>query len=185
MQVIYSLAERSGKGRRQNRSVTRALFEEARNRVNSMALIHERMYRSADLAHIDFKDYLQSLVYGIADSYDRRDVTLSVDMEPLALNVNVGIPCGLIVNELVSNCLKHAFPGGRTGKIRLGIRKNSETAMSCSLRTTASASADVDFATRRSACNCSGAGRAIHGRSSARMGRERSASRSGRTGKDT
>jgi PAS domain S-box-containing protein len=124
MQVIYSLLNLQAKNVA-DRSV-RALFEEARNRVNSMALIHERMYRSADLAHIDFKDYLQSLVYGIADSYDRRDVTLSVDMEPLALNVNVGIPCGLIVNELVSNCLKHAFPGGRTGKIRLGIRKNSE-----------------------------------------------------------
>ena len=124
MQVIYSLLNLQAKNVA-DQSV-RAMFEEARNRVNSMALIHERMYRSEDLAHIDFKDYLENLVSGIADTYDRRDVVLSVEMEPLALDVNVGIPCGLIANELVSNSLKHAFPGGRAGRIRLGIRKNSE-----------------------------------------------------------
>ena len=122
MQVIYSLLNLQAKGIED--AVIRAMFEEARNRVHSMALIHEKLYKSADLAHIDFKEYLTSLLYRIADTYKRKDVVFSVEMEPLALDVNVGIPCGLIVNELVSNSLKHAFPDGKKGTIRVGINKN-------------------------------------------------------------
>jgi two-component sensor histidine kinase len=107
-------------------STVRAMFEESRNRVSSMALIHEKLYRSEDLARIDFKEYLHGLVQGIADTYKRHDVHLSVEMESIALDVNVGIPCGLIVNELISNSLKHAFPKGRKGLIRVGINKNRE-----------------------------------------------------------
>jgi two-component sensor histidine kinase len=124
MQVIYSLLNLQAKGITD--SAVRAMFEEARNRVHSMALIHERLYGSKDLAHIDFKEYLTSLVAGIAETYKRHDVVLSVDMEPVTLDVNVGIPCGLIVNELVSNCLKYAFPEGRKGTIKVGISKDSE-----------------------------------------------------------
>jgi PAS domain S-box-containing protein len=125
MQVIYSLLNLQAKSIADK--TVRTMFEESRDRVNSMSLIHERLYRSEDLAHIDFKEYLQSLVSGIADTYKRHDVIFDLDMEPLALDVNVGIPCGLIVNELVSNCLKHAFPGGRKGMIKLGINRNSES----------------------------------------------------------
>ncbi len=124
MQVIYSLLNL------QSKTITdqtvRAMFEESQDRVHSMALIHEKLYRSADLAHIDFKEYLKSLVTSIAKTYERPDIILSVEMEPLALDVNVGIPCGLIVNELVSNCLKYAFPAGRKGTVTLGIKRNSE-----------------------------------------------------------
>lgn len=123
MQVIYSLLNLQAKG--MDDKAVRAKFEESRDRVNSMALIHEKLYRSADLAHIDFKEYLKSLVRGIADTHKRHGVAISVDMDPVALDVNVGIPCGLIVNELVSNSLKHAFPDGRTGTIAVGIRINS------------------------------------------------------------
>ncbi len=124
MQVIYSLLNLQAKGIPEKE--VRAMFEETRNRVHSMALIHEKLYRSTDLAHIDFKEYLTSLVAGIADTYKRHDVVLSVEMEPMALDVNIGIPCGLIVNELVSNCLKYAFPEKRKGTIKVGIIKNSE-----------------------------------------------------------
>ena len=124
MQVVYSLLNLQSKGIVDK--PVRALFEEARDRVHSMALVHEKLYQSKDLAHIDFKNYLQNLIAGIADTYQRRDVAISVEMEPLALDVNVGIPCGLIVNELVSNSLKYAFPGGRQGKITLGINKGRE-----------------------------------------------------------
>jgi PAS domain S-box-containing protein len=104
----------------------RARFDESRNRVYTMALIHETLYHSTDLAHIDFKEYLKDLVGRISDTYKQHDVVFSVDMESLALDVNVGIPCGLIVNELVSNSLKHAFPEGRKGTVKLGININSE-----------------------------------------------------------
>jgi len=124
MQVIYSLLNLQAKGIAD--PTVRALIEEARNRVHSMALIHEKLYGSEDLAHIDFKEYLRSLVGSIADTYKRHDVDFSVNMEQLTLDVNVGIPCGLIVNELVSNSLKYAFPDGRKGTITLGINKNSE-----------------------------------------------------------
>ena len=123
MQVVYSLLNLQAKGIAD--PAVRAMFEESRNRVSSMALIHEKLYRSADLAFVDFKEYLQSLVVGIAATYNRPDVLLIVDMEPLALDINVGIPCGLIVNELVSNSLKHAFPKGRGGTITLGVSKDS------------------------------------------------------------
>ena len=104
----------------------RALFEESKNRIYSMALIHEKLYRSEDLARINFNEYLQNLVAGIADTYRRHDIVYSVEREPITLDVNVGIPCGLIMNELVSNCLKYAFPEGRKGMIKLGIKKDTE-----------------------------------------------------------
>ncbi len=125
MQVIYSLLSLQAKGIAD--PAIRVNFEEARNRVSTMALIHDKLYRSADLAHIDFKKYLQSLVAGIVDAYKRRDVVYSVDMESIPLDVNVGIPCGLIVNELVSNSLKYAFPDGKTGTIKVGINRKSES----------------------------------------------------------
>jgi two-component sensor histidine kinase/HAMP domain-containing protein len=124
MQVIYSLLDLQARGMTDQK--VRAMFLESRNRITSIALIHEKLYRSTDLAYIDFREYLQGLVAGITDTYNRPDVIFSLDMEPVALDVNVGIPCGLIVNEMVSNCLKHAFPDGRKGTIRLGVGKNSE-----------------------------------------------------------
>jgi two-component sensor histidine kinase/HAMP domain-containing protein len=126
LQVILSLLSLQAEGIA-DRPV-RAMFEESRNRIKSMALVHEKLYESKDMAHVDFKTYLQGLVSGIANTYKRDDVVCSVEMEPVALNVNVGIPCGLIVNELVSNSLKYAFPEGKKGTIKVGINKNTDSA---------------------------------------------------------
>jgi len=124
MQVITSLLNL------QSHEITdaniRALFEESKNRIYSMALIHEKLYRAEDLARISFNEYLHSLVSGIVDTYKRRDIIYAVDNDPITLDVNVGIPCGLIANELVSNCLKYAFPEGRKGMITLGINKDTQ-----------------------------------------------------------
>jgi PAS domain S-box-containing protein len=124
MQVICSLLSLQANGITDE--TVRAKFEESRNQVYTMALIHESLYSSSDLAHIDFKVYLKSLIGGIVDTYKRNDVIVSVDMESIALDVTVGIPCGLLVNELVSNSLKYAFPEGRNGTIRVGIYRNGE-----------------------------------------------------------
>lgn len=124
MQVIYSLLNLQAKGSADEK--VRSILVESRDRVNSMALIHEKLYQSKDMASIDFRDYLQCLAQNISGTYRRRDVQVSVDMDSLAFDINVGIPCGLIVNELVSNSLKYAFPDGRAGTITLGIRKKEE-----------------------------------------------------------
>jgi len=124
LQVVYSMLSLQSK--RVADPKTRLLLAESLNRICSMALIHERLYLSQDLAHIDFKGYLQSLIGAISDSYHCPNATCVVEMESIFLDVNVGIPCGLLANELVSNALKHAFPEGRCGTVTVGIHKNSQ-----------------------------------------------------------
>ncbi len=100
------------------------LFEESQNRVRTMALIHEKLYQSQDLARIDFADYLRNLTNHLVRSYNGpKEVALKVDVGEVHLTVETGIPCGLIVNELVSNALKHAFPGDRSGQIIVSLQR--------------------------------------------------------------
>ncbi|MEG5063738.1 PAS domain S-box protein [Microcoleus sp. B3-A4] len=95
------------------------MFEESQNRLYSMALIHEKLYRSTNLAQINFGEYLEDLVSNLFHSYNisNNRIQLQVLAEPISLNLETATPCGLIANELVSNTLKHAFPDGTTGTI--------------------------------------------------------------------
>jgi two-component sensor histidine kinase len=103
-------------------------LRESQNRVRSMALIHEKLYQSHDLAHIDFSTYLQSLVVSLAQSYRVKTnrVDIQVQAEKIFLDLDTAIPCGLMVNELVSNSIKYAFPGERSGKILVSFNHNSD-----------------------------------------------------------
>lgn len=94
-------------------------FRISQDRIKAMALIHEKLYQSEDLARIDFGDYLETLAPNLHQSYgnDTQNIELNIDAEFMLLGVDVAIPCGLIVNELISNSLKHAFPGNRSGAI--------------------------------------------------------------------
>lgn len=106
---------------RTDQEVLRALLDESRSRIQSIALIHEKLYRSEQLARIDFHDYLKDLTRGLAAAVGAGapGATVAVHAEGVFLDIERAIPCALIVNELVSNSFKHAFPGGRSGKVQV------------------------------------------------------------------
>ncbi len=115
--VVYSLLEMQADSILE-RGISR-LFEDSQNRIYSMALIHDKLYRSQNLAQINFGDYLEDLVTNLFDSYNvnKERITLYINAAPISLNIETAAPCGLIVNELVSNIMKHAFPDDRAGII--------------------------------------------------------------------
>lgn len=104
------------------------LFRDSQNRVRSMALIHEKLYQSHDLARINFKNYIESLTNYLMRSYgaEAREVTFALEIEQISLGVDQAVPCGLIINELVSNSLKHAFPDNQKGEITIQFMKRAD-----------------------------------------------------------
>jgi two-component sensor histidine kinase/GAF domain-containing protein len=99
------------------------MFRESENRVKSMALIHERLYRSGNLVRIHFAEYIRDLAYYLLHLYSAasRSISLKMNIDNVSLDLDTAIPCGLIINELLSNALKHAFPPGRAGEIHIGL----------------------------------------------------------------
>lgn len=104
------------------------IFRESQNRAKSMALIHERLYRSSDLKKIDFGDYIRTLARDLLSTYSDKNslITLEFDIEDIMLDINTTVPLGLIVNELFSNCFKHAFRDTKEGKIKTIFRKEGD-----------------------------------------------------------
>jgi PAS domain S-box-containing protein len=102
------------------------MFQESKNRIRSMALIHEKLYQSKDLAHIDFVEYLKSLVDMLLSFYreESTDINVSLKCGEINLEIDTAISMGLIVNELLSNCFKHAFPGQISGEVAITLSKN-------------------------------------------------------------
>jgi PAS domain S-box-containing protein len=100
------------------------ILVESQNRINAMALIHEKLYQSSNLAQINFTDYIRNLTSGLFASYSTQAsrVTLRLHVNVNSLNLDTAIRCGLIINELMSNALKYAFPNGRSGEVSLGVQ---------------------------------------------------------------
>lgn len=103
----------------------RKLFEDSQDRIKSMALVHENLYKTKDFSSIDFEIYVSSLVENLCRSYDCKDgkIQYKLDLEKIFLSIDIGIPCGLIINELISNSLKHAFVNSNKGVIFVQLKK--------------------------------------------------------------
>lgn len=99
------------------------LFAESQNRIRSMALVHEKLYQSSDLSRIKLIDYVESLAQLLFRSYgvDSNIIKLDIKGDAIFLSIDTAVPCGLMINELLSNCLKHAFPSNRNGEILVRI----------------------------------------------------------------
>ena len=121
MQVIVSLL------RMHSRNIDDArlgrIFDDCRNRVNAMSLIHEALYLSEDLARIDFKIYLKKLCRNLGQAYNasRKKIAVTVEHCNVALDMDQGIAVGMVISELVSNSFKHAFPLGKGGRVSVSL----------------------------------------------------------------
>jgi len=132
---------------------TRNMFQESQDRTHSMALLHETLYQSQSLSQINFPEYIRQLAAHLFHSYgvaaDR--IHLRTDLGNLLLHPDAAMPCGLIINELVSNSLKYAFPDGRQGEVRIELRVNSDaTARLIVADNGVGLTAGVDWASTRS-----------------------------------
>ena len=99
------------------------MFRDGQNRVKSMALIHEKLYQSGDLANIDFKEYIKKLTNFLLQSYgvSQTKIKLRNNVQQIFLGVDTAVPCGLIINELISNSLKHGFTDTDNGEIKIDM----------------------------------------------------------------
>lgn len=105
----------------------RNVLMESRNRVRSMALIHNRLYKSSNFADVNFEQYVHELIGEVKLSYPAisNSIAINLNIDNIILNVNTAIPCGLILNELLTNCYKHAFKGRTNGTIHVWFTKSN------------------------------------------------------------
>jgi PAS domain S-box-containing protein len=127
MQVISSLI--SLQAQQATELETVEMLKESQSRIRSMALIHEKLYRSGSLAEIDFGDYVDSIIDELLRMFNVAPgaITITTDVENVLFGVDTAIPCALIINELVSNSLKHAFPDGATGEVTITLHQINGT----------------------------------------------------------
>jgi two-component sensor histidine kinase len=123
LQVISSLINLQARQLSDPRA--RGALEECKTRVEAIALIHEKLYQSKDYARVPFSDYAKSLARGLFEASIPlpSSIALELDSDDFTLPVDRAIPCALVLNELLTNSLKHAFPGGRGGLLRVGLHE--------------------------------------------------------------
>lgn len=125
MQIISSLF--SIQARQVENQECRQILKEGQSRIRSMSLVHEKLYQSRDLSKIDLAGYIRSLAVHLfqVNLIDPDQVRMETDFEDIALDVNTAVPFGLILNELISNALKHGFPKGRKGTLKIRLRRGA------------------------------------------------------------
>jgi PAS domain S-box-containing protein len=126
MQIISSLLRLQSRLTGDDKLIE--MFKESQNRIRSMALIHEKLYQTEDFAKINFAEYTRSLTVHLFHTYkvNPNIVRMNTDVQNIYLDINKAIPCGLIINELVSNSLKHAFPNNKKGEVCIKLSSNKQ-----------------------------------------------------------
>ena len=121
LQVVSSMLKIQSEYSKDKKTVD--MFQESQNRVRSIALIHEMLYQSKNLSEIDFSEYIQPITTHLMRAYgvDPARIKLNINVKDVFMDLDRAIPCGLIINELFSNVLKHAFPEGRQGEIQIDL----------------------------------------------------------------
>jgi len=104
------------------------IFNQCQQRINSMALVHEKLYETEDFSNINFKEYIETLTMTLFHAYkkDMEDIVLKTGIGNVLIDIDTAVPIGLILNELITNCLKYAFPGERRGEIGITINAVDE-----------------------------------------------------------
>lgn len=106
-----------------------AVLAECRDRINSIALVHEQLYESGAFATIGLRDYLQTLTEQVSHAWTRADrapIAVRIEADDVSLPLDHAVPCGLIINELITNAYKHAFPGGRAGSVVVSAQRKTD-----------------------------------------------------------
>jgi two-component sensor histidine kinase len=106
-----------------------SIFMESQSRIKAMSFVHEELYQSDDLARINLADYVNTLADHLTQLYGSRvdPVRITTETENVFLGIDAAVPCGLILNELLTNSMKHAFPNGKQGEIRVELRQVEST----------------------------------------------------------
>ncbi|MFH1805381.1 MAG: histidine kinase dimerization/phosphoacceptor domain -containing protein [Pseudomonadota bacterium] len=126
LQIIYSLLDMQSS--QIDDSHAREMLRDSCNRVRSMAQIHQALYQSEDMSQVDFSHFFEELLQTLSASYnaDIGRITVTTHIKTVRMPIGIAVPCGLIANELVSNALKHAFPGDRCGTIDIAIQDTGQ-----------------------------------------------------------
>lgn len=135
LQIIVSLLKLQSRGKK-NKQVNQ-LFTECSNRVRSIALVHEQLYKTKDFTNINFEQYMRTMIKNLIYSYGKRidNFNLNLELESFKLSIDYAVPCGLIINELVTNALKHGFPPNSQPNPRLDVvLKKSKNLISLTIK---------------------------------------------------